>query len=91
VLFGFVVLAQHFAVGIHFDANLLAVLVDHGFKVGALLLPANNRSTFGLHLRSLLHSGRHVSSVDSLFFVFFFLRLCGHAEYEAGAYHCYCE
>ena len=33
VLFGFVVLAQHLAVGVHFHANLLAVLVDHGFKL----------------------------------------------------------
>src|SRR6266436_2620836 len=44
VLFGFVVFAQHFAGRIHFAANLLAVLVDDGFKVGALLLPADNRS-----------------------------------------------
>jgi len=46
---------------------------------------------FGFRLRSLLHSGRDFSSVDSLFFVLFFLRLCGHAECETGADHCYCE
>ena len=28
VLFGFVVLAQHFTVRVHFNANLLAVLVE---------------------------------------------------------------
>src|SRR6266511_2569143 len=42
VLFCFVMFAQHLAASVHFDTNLLAVLVDHGFKVGALFLPADN-------------------------------------------------
>jgi hypothetical protein len=50
VLSGFVVSAQHFAVGIYLDANLLAVLPDEGFKIGALFFPANNCSAFRLCL-----------------------------------------
>jgi hypothetical protein len=42
VLFGFVVFAQHFAGRIHFHANLLAILLDDGFKVGAFLFPTDN-------------------------------------------------
>ena len=91
MLFAFVVLAEHFAVGVHFDANFLAILLNDGFKVGALFLPADDCSAFGFCLGSLLHSGRDVRTVDGLFFVFFFLRLRGHAECEAGADHCYCE
>ena len=75
VLFGFVMFAQHFAAGIHFDTNLLSLLVDHGFKVGALFFPADNCSAFCLSLRSLLHRRRHVRAADSLLFVFSFLRL----------------
>src|SRR5438045_9751741 len=65
VLFGFVVLAQHLAVGIHFDASLLAVLLDDGFKVGALFFPTNNCSTLCLGLGSLLHRGRDVRTIRS--------------------------
>ncbi len=39
VLFGFAVLAQYFAVGIDFEANLLAVLIYDGFKIGAPTAP----------------------------------------------------
>src|SRR6266516_1826463 len=46
VLFGFVVFAQHLAVRVHFDANLLAVLLNDGFKIGAFFLPANDLSLF---------------------------------------------
>ena len=89
MLFGFVVFAQHFAASIHLDANLLAVLFDNGFKVGALFFPADNCSAFCLGLGSLLHRGGHIRAVDGLLFVFFFVRLCGHTECEAGAYRCY--
>src|SRR5947208_3992629 len=54
VLFGFVVFAQHFAIRIHFDANLLAILLNDGFKVGALLFPTDNCSAFSFCLGSLL-------------------------------------
>src|SRR4029077_11102763 len=91
LLFVFVVFAQHFAVRIHFDANLLAVLVDDGFKVGALLLPADNRSAFGFCLGSLLHRGRHIRTADALFFAFSLLGLSSDAKCQAGAYRCYCE
>src|SRR5206468_6078854 len=64
VLFGFVMFAQHFASGVHFDTNLFAVLVDNGFKVGALFLPADNCCAFCFGLRSLLHCDRHVRTVD---------------------------
>jgi hypothetical protein len=91
VLFGFVVFAQHFAVRIHFHANLLAILLNDGFEVGTLFLPADNRSAFSFCLGSLLDRSRNIRTVDGLFFVFFFVRLCGHAEYQAGAYRCYCQ
>src|SRR6188474_3070040 len=39
VLLGFAVSAQQFAAGIDCDPNLLAVLIDHGFIVGALFFP----------------------------------------------------
>ena len=42
VLFGFVVLAQHFTVRVHFNANLLPLLLNNGFIIGAFLLPAND-------------------------------------------------
>src|SRR5258708_14814396 len=70
VLFGFVMFAQHFAVGIHFDADLLSVLVDHAFKVGALFFPADNRSAFCFGLCSLLHPRRHIRTADTVLFVF---------------------
>ncbi|PYJ20277.1 MAG: hypothetical protein DME92_10130 [Verrucomicrobia bacterium] len=53
MLFGFVVLAQHFAVRVHFDADLLAILLDDGFKVGALLFPADYCPAFGFGLGSV--------------------------------------
>ena len=42
VLFGFVVLAQHFTVRVHFNANLLPLLLKNGFIIGAFRLPAND-------------------------------------------------
>ena len=42
VLFRFVVLAQHFTVRVDFNANLLPVLLNNGFIIGAFLLPAND-------------------------------------------------
>jgi hypothetical protein len=42
VLFLFVVLAQHFTVRVHFNANLLPLLLNNGFIIGAFLLPAND-------------------------------------------------
>jgi hypothetical protein len=91
VLFGFVVFAQHLALRVHFDANLLAFLIDNGFKVGALFLPADNGSAFGFGLRSLLNSSRHIRAADSLLFVFSFFRLCGHTKHKSGTDRRYCE
>ena len=73
-------LAQHFAGCIHFNTNLFAVLLSHGFEVGALFFPTDDCSAFCLRLGSLLHRGRHIRTVDSLFLVFFFLRLSSHAK-----------
>jgi len=42
VLFGFVVLAQHFAVRVHFNANLLPFLLNNGFIIGAFLFPSKD-------------------------------------------------
>ena|SRR5882724_2975523 len=42
VLFGFVVLAQHFAVRVHLNTNLLPLLLNNGFIIGAFLFPAND-------------------------------------------------
>jgi len=91
VLFGLVVFAQHFAVRIHFHANLLAILRDDRFKVGALFFPTDDCSAFSFCLGSLLDRSWDIRTVDSLFLVFFFLRLRSHAECQAGAYRCYCE
>src|SRR5436305_6698463 len=52
VFFALVVFAQHFSVGVHLEANLFAVLLNHGFKVSALLLPTNNCPALGLRLGS---------------------------------------
>src|SRR6266496_467842 len=91
VLFGFAVLAQYFAVGIDFEANLLAVLIYDGFKIGALFFPTNNGSALGLCLGGRLHRGRNFRTIDRLLFVFFFFRLCGNAERQASAYRSCCE
>ena len=52
---GFVMLAQHLAVGIHFNAHLLAVLLDDGLKVGAFFFPTDDCSALCLGLRGLLY------------------------------------
>src|SRR5438046_10335573 len=85
VLFGFVVSAHDFAVGIHFNAGLFAVLLNNGFIIGAFFFPADNRSAFGLRLGSLLHGLRHIRSADGLLFVFLSGRLCAYAHGQARA------
>ena len=42
VLFRFVVLAQHFTVRVHFNADLLSILLNDSFITGAFLLPTND-------------------------------------------------
>src|SRR5436309_13848691 len=86
VLFGFVVFAQHFAIRIHFHANLLSILLDDGFKVGAFLFPTDNSSALGLRLGSRLHRSRDLRAVDALSFVFLFSRLRGTAERQPSAH-----
>src|SRR5437016_12547464 len=91
VLFGFVLLAQHFAVGVHFDANFLAILLNDGFKVGAFFFPTDNYSALGLRLSSRLHRSGDLRAVNGLLSVFPVFRLSSDAECQAGAYRCYCE
>ena len=42
VLFRFVVLAQHFPVRVHFNADLLPILLNDSFIIGAFFLPTND-------------------------------------------------
>src|SRR5262249_48361182 len=75
---------------VYLEANLFAVLIDHGFKIGAFFFPTDNCSPLGLRLGSRLHRSRDIRTVDGLFLVFFFFRLCGHADCQGGARRCYC-
>ena len=63
---GFVVLAYHFAIRIHLEANLSAVLVNDCSIIGAFPFPTDNCSALGLRLGSRLHCSRNIRTFDGL-------------------------
>src|SRR4029453_2882900 len=85
VLFALVVF-QDFAIRIHLHASLLAVLLNNGFIVRALLFPANDFPAVSLCLSGFLHFGRNVGAADAVHFVFLSTCLRANAEGKASAH-----
>ena len=84
------VLAQDLAGGIDLDAPFLAALLDNGFVILSLFLPADNLAAGRFFLRGFLDGRRDIRALQLFFFVFFCERKSRKRQ-SAADRHCRCD